>query len=206
MARPRGSKNKEPYQRVTAAELEREGYVFPKALDKLEGNSETAPVIAEHIKGLPVNTFIPNNVAPRRILGELIRSIGAETIDPRTGWTRVEVLVRSLYAKAMSGDVAAAREILDRGWGRVPTPVELDLTGQMQQLINESGLSTQDVAKDPLLSMLFSLTGVLDATVNGQRPRFLENAGGPDERGAGRTIEDAPPADRGREGEGSAGQ
>jgi hypothetical protein len=61
---------------------------------------------------------------------ELVRKIGDE-IDPKSGYTNLELVIRNLFWTATSehildaaSAVRAANVLLDRGWGKPPQPIE----------------------------------------------------------------------------------
>lgn len=87
-------------------------------------------------------------------LADLIQHIGAEEIDPIKGWTRIEMVVRKLYVEAASGKVAAMDLLFNRGWGRVPMPVKVNIQAQLHDALNESGLSMAEANEDPFLRFL----------------------------------------------------
>lgn len=87
-------------------------------------------------------------------LSDLIREIGDETIDSQKGWTRIEAVVRRLYSDALSGKTPAQALLFERGWGRVPTPVQLDLRAEVSKLIETTGLTAEELDGDPILKEL----------------------------------------------------
>ena len=93
-------------------------------------------------------------------IGQHVRDIGDEVIDERTQWTRIDAVIRRLYADAISGKHQHAEIILERGWGKVPQPVQLDVTEELRRLMQEANLTPTDIATDPALSMLFGMAGV----------------------------------------------
>lgn len=106
------------------------------------------------------NGFIPtaNSRSSKlnRILQDLIQEVGRETIDPVKGWTRIEAVVRRVYADAMSGKTPAQALLFERGWGRVPQPLKVDFQTELKQVVEDSGLTAEEIAADPLLSQLIS--------------------------------------------------
>lgn len=84
-------------------------------------------------------------------LSGLIREIGEETIDVQKGWTRLEAVVRRLYSDALSGKTAAQALLFERGWGKVPTPVQLDMRGEILTLMEKTGLTVDELGTDPVL-------------------------------------------------------
>lgn len=87
-------------------------------------------------------------------LQELIQQIGSEQIDPQTGWTRIEAVVRKVYAEAMHGKINAMELLFNRGWGRVPMPVKINIQAELSKALAESGLSNEEAQADPLLRFL----------------------------------------------------
>lgn len=108
-------------------------------------------------KGNPGNN--PHVMGARRLkiakqLSDLIREIGEEEIDAQKGWTRIEAVVRRLYSDALSGKTPAQALLFERGWGKVPTPVQLDLRGEIEKLIETTGLTLDELEHDPILKEL----------------------------------------------------
>lgn len=92
-----------------------------------------------------------------RELQRLIQLVGDEEIDPHSvtnHWTRIEAVVRRLYTEAMLGKTSASQLLFERGWGRVPMPVRVDFTTEMARVLDESGLTEDDIQQDPLLRQL----------------------------------------------------
>lgn len=100
------------------------------------------------------------------LLSSMIREIGNEPIEglgrdgKPIGWTRLEGVVRALYADAMSGKTAAAELLLERGWGKIPTPVEVDVRTQVQQMVVEMQLDQDTILNDPMLRELLEQSGI----------------------------------------------
>jgi len=74
-------------------------------------------------------------------LAETVRLIGNE-VDEKTGRTRLETLVRSLYAKAIRGKVQPAELLFSRGWGRALSFTELN------ELIENGQMVLMDMMED----------------------------------------------------------
>lgn len=87
-------------------------------------------------------------------LQELIQQIGSEQIDPQTGWTRIEAVVRKVYAEAMHGKINAMELLFNRGWGRVAMPVKINIQAELSRALEESGLTNEEAQHDPLLKFL----------------------------------------------------
>lgn len=95
------------------------------------------------------------------MLSALIREVGDEVVEGSGKyWTRIEAAVRSQYAKALQGDTAAFKELTERGWGKVPTPVEIDVTTRIQQLTLEARFDYSEIMKDPILRELLEASGL----------------------------------------------
>jgi len=150
MSRPKGSKNFKPRARVTDEQLLLARGLPPEKRDEIVGD-----LIVKKAKetGYKQRT-------DKRVLANLIRDIGEEVIDPNLGWTRVEALIRRLYNEAMAGKIQAAELLLDRGWGKVPTPVDVDISGEVRKLTINAGLTWDVISADPLLRQLIELSGV----------------------------------------------
>lgn len=120
-----------------------------------------------------------------RQLQGLIQEIGKEIISEETGWTRLEVVVRKLYTDAMSGKTAAVALLFERGWGRVPTPVQVDMRSEVLGLLEETGLTQAELQGDPVLRELIGNVIIDAAWKNGQ-----SDPGTPDP--SGETQSDRP--------------
>lgn len=111
-------------------------------------------------------------------VSRVIREIGEEQIEGSgRDWTRLEALVRSLYADALSGKTAAAELLLERGWGKVPTPIEINVEQQIQKMVLEVGLTLEDVQNDPVIAEIVASSGVDLARLPGliEAPETVEN-------------------------------
>lgn len=56
---------------------------------------------------------------------EKFRAIGEEVVDAERGWTRLDLVIRRLYADAAGGKHGAAAILLDRGWGKPDQPISI---------------------------------------------------------------------------------
>jgi hypothetical protein len=95
-------------------------------------------------------------------LGARIRQIAYETHDEETFETKLDAAIRSMWNKVIkNGDVMAAHELFDRGWGKVPQAVNVTLTGTaLVDHAENIGLTPADIEKDPLLLAIFTESGV----------------------------------------------
>lgn len=105
-------------------------------------------------QGNPGNN--PHVLGKRRLklakqLSDLIREIGEEVIDPQKGWTRLEAVVRRVYSDALSGKPAQQALLFERGWGKVPTPIQLDMRAEVLNLMESTGLTVDELSGDPVL-------------------------------------------------------
>ena len=89
-----------------------------------------------------------------RQLQDVIQEIGNEVVEPVQGWTRLILIIRRLYSDASLGKTAAAELLFERGWGRVPQPVNLDMQAELLGIIVGSGLTMAEAAADPVLGQL----------------------------------------------------
>lgn len=105
-----------------------------------------------------------------RILQDLIQEIGREVVSPQQGWTRIEAVVRRLYADAMAGKTPATSLLLERGWGRVPQPLKVDFQTELKQVVEDAGLTQEEIANDPLLSQLITGPVVEGEFTSGSAP------------------------------------
>lgn len=94
-------------------------------------------------------------------LSALIREIGNELVEGSAGWTRIEAVIRTTYVDAMNGNNGARELLMERGWGKVPTPVELDFKGQFLTVSRDMGLTQEDVKNDPILAILAESSDVI---------------------------------------------
>lgn len=95
-------------------------------------------------------------------IGQMIREIGGEVVDPATGWTRVEAMIRRLYVDAINGKQASAEVLLERGWGKVPAPVQIDLKAEFTAILSSAGLSLEEAMSDPILLQIGKEAGVIE--------------------------------------------
>ena len=95
-----------------------------------------------------------------KVLADLIRQLGEEVIDPTTGWTRVVSVIKRLYLNAMAGDTRAAALLFERGWGKVPAPVQMNVRAELIHVITESGLTLTEAWQDPTLRDLLEAQGL----------------------------------------------
>jgi hypothetical protein len=111
---------------------------------------------------MPGKSGNPNGRRPLAVtLAQHVRDIGSEVIDAATGWTRLDAMIRRLFADAMGGKTQAAEIILERGWGKVMLPVEVDWRVEAVQ----SGI-TEDQAN-----------AIYAAMVEAARTRMVESGG-----------------------------
>lgn len=95
-------------------------------------------------------------------LSKIIRDVGAEIVDPELGLTRIQAVVRSLYADAVAGKTAAAEILLERGWGKVATPVRIDVKGEVTGILSEAGISIAEASADPVMRALLTDGGIIE--------------------------------------------
>ena len=99
-----------------------------------------------------------------RVLSELIQAIGSEVVDPATGWTRIAAVIRKLYIDAVSGKTPAAALLFERGWGKVPQPVSVDLQAEVTHIVLsalQAGVSPEEVLADPVLAKMAEDSGLV---------------------------------------------
>lgn len=86
--------------------------------------SRTLPAAAKPYMFKPGQSGNPKGRRPLGLtLADHVRQIGSELVDDE--WTRLDLVVRSLYAEASAGKPQAAQIVLDRGWGKVPLAVDV---------------------------------------------------------------------------------
>lgn len=153
-------------------------------------------------------TTLPSRKAglSRADLAKLFRQIGEEIQEGTEDMPRVEALIRDTYRAAFSGDAKARDMVFERGWGKVPTPVEVDVRGHIQDTIETSGVPIDVIARDPLARSLAESAGYVFTlpapTLESTGRPEPEADGGPVQR-AGSPVsgsEPVDPVDRGRAG------
>jgi hypothetical protein len=102
----------------------------------------------------------------RESLAQHVRQIGNEELEIRGAdgqiqkWKRIDAVVRRLYSDAISGKVAATELIFERGWGKVAAPVQIDLKAEFSQIVQSSGLSWQEIIRDPVMMQIAQAAGM----------------------------------------------
>lgn len=61
-----------------------------------------------------------------------------EAEDPETKELRAHSLIASLYTQALGGNTAAAKELLDRGYGKAPQYIEFDIAALAEEIAGRS--------------------------------------------------------------------
>jgi hypothetical protein len=119
------------------------------------------------LKGTAVSTAHAreNLQSYRDSLANHVRLIGQEEIEVngKNGvekWTRIDAVVRRMYADAIGGKTAAQELIFERGWGKVAAPVQIDLKAEFTQIVRDSGLKWEEVLQDPILGAIAKSAGV----------------------------------------------
>lgn len=118
----------------------------------------------------PQRSLVTQTQQLNRQLQNMIQEIGKEVVDPQKGWTRIEAAIRRLYVDAIGGKTAAQALLFERGWGRVVQPVKVDFQTELKQLVAESGLTSDEIASDPLLSQLMPGDVIEGEFVSGNAP------------------------------------
>jgi hypothetical protein len=116
----------------------------------------------QNTAGRPADADTKRNRQLSQQLQDMIRLIGNEMIDPGLGWTRIIMVIRRLYMDAASGKTQAAALLFERGWGKVPTPVQMDFRAEVLNIIHDTGISKDEIDQDPVLKM------IMGETVEGQ--------------------------------------
>jgi hypothetical protein len=132
--------------------------VIPKVVPR-----NTNPVATQHLipgphPANPANVERSRNQKLNRQLQDLIREIGNEVVDEEKGWTRVIGVVRRLYYDAMQGKTQATALLLERGWGKVPTPIQMDMKAEVLEIMESTGLTQQEIQNDPILREIMGNT------------------------------------------------
>lgn len=125
----------------------------PRSPENIEKGN--ANLIVPHGR-VPVNEDKNRNRKLNRQLQDLIREIGNEVVPNTEGWTRIITVIRRLYLEAANGKVAATALLLERGWGKVPTPVQMDMKAEVMQIMESTGLTRDELASDPILKELMN--------------------------------------------------
>lgn len=89
-------------------------------------NREAMPNPPEHSKFKKGQSGNPNG---RPKLPDLSEAIARVLADEKDGKTALEAVLMALRAKAVKGDVRAAQELLDRGFGKSKSNVDLTSNG-----------------------------------------------------------------------------
>lgn len=111
-----------------------------------------------------------------RLIAERIRVLADEVIgEGGNKTTRLDALLRRLFAEAIGGKISAAELLLDRGYGRVPATVELDIQSEVRQIVMQSGVPLSVLKDDPYMRMLLEAADSEDLFVEGE-VRLLEDA------------------------------
>jgi hypothetical protein len=90
----------------------------------------------------------------------MVRRVAQEVADDESGETRLEQLVRALFAQAASGKTQPAALLLERGWGKPPPALDLDLREQLLKRAKELEIDWQS---DPVLAAIFDAAGFADS-------------------------------------------
>jgi len=61
-----------------------------------------------------------------------------EAEGPETKELRAHSLIASLYTQALGGNTAAAKELLDRGYGKAPQYIEFDIAALAEEIAGRS--------------------------------------------------------------------
>lgn len=108
---------------------------------------------------------VPNRKSFGATISELVRDIGNEIVDEERGWSRIDAVLRRLYLDAMQGKTTAAEILLERGWGKVPTAIDLDITKEVRHVVMQSGVDVKILQEDPVMRVLLESAGI---TVEGE--------------------------------------
>jgi hypothetical protein len=82
----------------------------------------------ENLKPFPKG--VSGNPKGRPKLPDLSEAIAKVLADEKDGKTALEAVLMALRAKAVKGDVRAAQELLDRGFGKSKSNVDITSGGQ----------------------------------------------------------------------------
>lgn len=136
----------------------------------------------------------PKPQANASALGRLVREIGDEVIDRDTGWTRIEAVIRRIYQDALSGKAAQQELLLERGWGKVPASLDVDLRTEVSAMLSDSGLTPELAAQDPIMLALMQSAGYQFEDVYGNRnakePISKNEDGVDSEAGGGNRVDE----------------
>lgn len=91
----------------------------------------------------------PNGRPKLAVLSEALRAELAGTMPGASEQTYAEAIAKALVASAVSGDVAAAREIADRTEGKPKQSLDVDMSVMdWRDMARKYGLSEQDVINE----------------------------------------------------------
>lgn len=57
--------------------------------------------------------------------------------EQQNGMTALEAILKALFKRALSGDVRAAQELLDRGYGKSTQLIDLDIDGKINITLSD---------------------------------------------------------------------
>ena len=107
---------------------------------------------------------IPPKKTRRLSLAQEFRKVGDEVVG-EDGMTRLHSMIRALYAEAIMGKTSAAEIILERAYGKVPVPIQMDLRTEVTGLLRESGLTLEEARADPLLWEIIQSASIIEGDV-----------------------------------------
>jgi len=132
--------------------------------DKVKPLANPALIAIADQGSTEIGKYAANKVSYRKFnatIAAMIREIGNEPVEGSPGWTRIEAVIRSTFIDAMSGNNGARELLLERGWGKVPTPVEVDIRNSFLTVSRDMGLTRDDIESDPVLATLAQQNGVV---------------------------------------------
>lgn len=142
-----------------------------KNVDHQQDNNE------KKLGGITGKGFMPGqsgNPKGRPVLhssiSRMVREIGYEVMtssDGGTAMSRLELVLRRAWIDASAGDKDARRDILERGWGKVPVQIELNAGEQLEKKAEEFGI---DWREDPALAAIIAAAKLAEYRNDNHQP------------------------------------
>jgi len=112
----------------------------------------------------------PNGRPPlHRQLSLFARQIGYEIVKSKDGMSemsRLELVLRKAWHDAALGDYHARNFIIERGWGKVPLQLDLNVSEQLQRKAEELGIDWQ---QDPALASVVAAAKLAEFRLDDHR-------------------------------------
>lgn len=89
------------------------------------------------------------NPKGRPKLPDLKEAIAKILSEEKDGYTALDAILAALRAKAAKGDVRAAQELLDRGFGKATQPIDQRNVGEIRVIWDNEG-ETNEAPQEPM--------------------------------------------------------